>query len=339
MWRGREDRVQGGRLQPPPAPPFPGGRPGALSPQLWVRVLPSSGGSGTAPGGREPGHWPGKWLNLQGPGRPDPVPSGLCWAGRAGRPADGLFLPGPAPRSLVGIKIAARGGRRAPRRAPSSPAGKKRRARGPGGGQGSPATCRPGTEPGLAAQLCAQPAPRPPPRLLLTRLPPPGPEPGTALLAPRSAQRPGPAAPPAPARPRAPRPRPIPAAGLTSALGARRPARRPRPAHAGGWGGGARLGSPRAPAPQLQPRSPRGLGPLLCVSFGRGGAEVTAVAGGGGREWVLGSGREAEPPSWCRAGAPAPRAPPTAAAASGSTGGESAETRFIRKAAGKRLLG
>lgn len=60
----------------------------------------------------------------------------------------------------------------------------------------------------------------------------------------------------------------------------------------GAGAGGARLGSPRAPAPQLQPRSPQGLGPLLCVSFGHGGAEVTEVAGeGGGREGVLGRGR------------------------------------------------
>lgn len=60
----------------------------------------------------------------------------------------------------------------------------------------------------------------------------------------------------------------------------------------GAGAGGARLGSPRAPAPQLQPRSPRGLGPLLCVSFGHGGAEVTEMAGeGGGREGVLGRRR------------------------------------------------
>lgn len=52
----------------------------------------------------------------------------------------------------------------------------------------------------------------------------------------------------------------------------------------GAAAGGARLGSPRAPAPSCSP-APPGLGPLRCVSFGRGGAEVTEVAAeaGGGR--------------------------------------------------------
>ena len=70
---------------------------------------------------------------------------------------------------------------------------------------------------------------------------------------------------------------------------------------------GALGSAPRGlPPPQLQPLSPPGLGPLLCVSFGHGGAEVTEVAGeGGGREGVLGrdegEGRR-EPPSLCGAG-------------------------------------
>lgn len=74
-----------------------------------------------------------------------------------------------------------------------------------------------------------------------------------------------------------------------------------------GLGRGALGSAPRGlPPPQQQPLSPRGLGPLLCVSFGHGGAEVTEVAGeGGGREGVLGrdegEGRRA-PPSLCGAG-------------------------------------
>lgn len=60
----------------------------------------------------------------------------------------------------------------------------------------------------------------------------------------------------------------------------------------GAAAGGARLGSPRAPAPSCSP-APPGLGPLLCVSFGRGGAEVTeeaAEAGGGRGFWGRGGG-------------------------------------------------
>lgn len=84
---------------------------------------------------------------------------------------------------------------------------------------------------------------------------------------------------------------PAPRRRLTLALRARRSARRPRPAHAGGWGGGARLRCPQAPAPphsSLALLPPRGPGPLLCVSFGRG-AEVTAAAAGGGREGLWGA--------------------------------------------------
>lgn len=110
---------------------------------------------------------------------------------------------------------------------------------------------------------------------------------------PRPAPRPGPSSPAsasAAASPAASRPR------LTSALRAQRPPRRPRPAHAGGWGWGrsARLPAGSRP-PSCSPAAPQGSGPLLCVSFGHGGAEVTEVAGeGGGREGVLGRMRERE---------------------------------------------
>lgn len=74
----------------------------------------------------------------------------------------------------------------------------------------------------------------------------------------------------------------------------------------GAGAGGARLGSPRAPAPPAAAPLHRGLGPLLCVSFGHGGAEVTEPAAGtGGREGVLGRGEGAgkrEQPSLCGAG-------------------------------------
>lgn len=160
-------------------------------------------------------------------------------------------------------------------------------------------------------------APRPPPSgHPLPRLP-------GSWSAPSSHVPAGPSAPGRrPQPPLAPRPAPRsrPAPGLTSALGARRPPRRPRPAHAGGWGGGARLGSPRAPAPQRQPRSHRGLGPLLCVSFGHGGAEVTAVAGeAGGGSGFWGEGGRRGPPSLCRAGGSHPLEAPPAAAASPPT--------------------
>lgn len=81
----------------------------------------------------------------------------------------------------------------------------------------------------------------------------------------------------------------------------------------GAAAGGARLGSPRAPAPSCSP-APPGLGPLLCVSFGRGGAEVTeeaAEAGGGRGFWGRGGGRR-DPPSLCGAGRGRGLSPPEA---------------------------
>jgi hypothetical protein len=133
------------------------------------------------------------------------------------------------------------------------------------------------------------------------------------LQAPGHTPRAGPSSPvrgrtasPLPSGPAPRLPPPCLASPQRSALGARRPPRWPRPAHAGGWGGGrsAQLPAGSRP-PQLRPRSPPGLGPLLCVSFGHSGAEVTTVAvEGGGREGVLGRAQgqgEGASPSLCGA--------------------------------------
>lgn len=86
---------------------------------------------------------------------------------------------------------------------------------------------------------------------------------------------------------------------LTSARGARRSARRPRPAHAGGWGGGARLRCPQAPAPQRQPGSPPP-GPrpaTLCQFRPRGGSDGGGRGRGAGG--ALGRSGARRAPFWC----------------------------------------
>lgn len=284
--------MQGGHLQAPAGPTLPR-RPARHSARgsgfESCRVQEGAAplwGAGSLDTGR------GSGSISRARGRPDPVPCGGC-AGRGDR-GQGLFLPrpGPAPSAAaLGIKIAA-SGREAelqeetlvPGLARSLPPIPTREAGGGDGGlegragdppppAATPASCHPGTEPGLAAQ----PAPRPgcssPPSRLRARARDRAPRP-PLCAAPRPHPRAPSLRPPpaAPARPSSRIPaRPGPAPGLTSALRARRPPRRPRPAHAGGWGGA--LGS-----------APRGLPPPNCSPAPSGASaryfvSVSATAG------------------------------------------------------------